>query len=457
MLGETVVSTGLILSSFALASPAISALRKGNEVESTEASTDSVARKGNATEPGGSSAASVVPKTNEPHSVGPTVEVHVNRVLVPVVVRDKKGFTVDGLKKEDFNVFDNDKARPISGFLVEKRGGSDTGNSGDPGSKQPTNTPPELVLPKRIIVFLFDDMHLSMAGVAYARKAASKTLEALGPSDLAAVVTTSGKVNSGLTHDPAELHKGLIAVQPQEIYRTDAGDCPKIDYYQADLIVNKHDDVALQDAITQVVTVCDPKLPVNLAEKIVQTTAMRTLVLGSQDVRTTYAAISEFVRRIAKMPGQRMIILVSSGFLPIEQEARTLESELIDLAAQSDVTISAIDARGLYTASVTASDDVRKRDPNLVADYRRTSMSMAENSMGELAYGTGGMFFHNNNDLDAGFRSLTQAPEQVYVLELSLDDAEMDGKYHRLKVKLDRNGLDVNARRGYFVAQTGEE
>ena len=71
--------------------------------------------------------------------------------------------------------------------------------------------------------------------------------------------------------------------------------------------------------------------------------------------------------------------------------------------------------------------------------------------MAELADGTGGTFFHNNNDLDAGFRRLTDAPETVYVLELSLDNIKLDGSYHRLKVSLSHDGFDVNARHGYFT------
>jgi VWFA-related protein len=69
--------------------------------------------------------------------------------------------------------------------------------------------------------------------------------------------------------------------------------------------------------------------------------------------------------------------------------------------------------------------------------------------MSEIADGTGGAFFHNSNDLGAGFKSLTDAPEVVYVLELSPEGVKPDGSYHRLKVEVDREGMRLQARQGY--------
>ena len=74
----------------------------------------------------------------------------------------------------------------------------------------------------------------------------------------------------------------------------------------------------------------------------------------------------------------------------------------------------------------------------------------------ELTDGTGGTFFHNNNDLDAGFRGITETPETVYVLELSLADVKPDGHYHALKVNVNREGVKVQARRGYFLPKLGK-
>ena len=50
------------------------------------------------------------------------LEMNVDRLLVPVVVRDRQGHIINDLKQEDFQVFDNNKVRPVSRFTVERRG-----------------------------------------------------------------------------------------------------------------------------------------------------------------------------------------------------------------------------------------------------------------------------------------------------------------------------------------------
>jgi hypothetical protein len=72
--------------------------------------------------------------------------------------------------------------------------------------------------------------------------------------------------------------------------------------------------------------------------------------------------------------------------------------------------------------------------------------------MEELADATGGRYFHNNNDLKAGFAQVAASPEFVYVLGLSPQNLKPDGAYHALQVKLtNARGLDAQARRGYYA------
>ncbi len=68
-----------------------------------------------------------------------------------------------------------------------------------------------------------------------------------------------------------------------------------------------------------------------------------------------------------------------------------------------------------------------------------------------LASGTGGVFYQNSNDYDAGFARTSATPEYLYVLGFSPIDMKLDGSFHNLKVTLKTPGLTVEARKGYFA------
>lgn len=409
------------------------------------------------------------------------IQVGVNSVLVPVVVRDAHGRAVGDLTQKDFALFDQDKARAIVGFTVQKRAAGETLAPKVENGPVSIAPPPSITIldtaakmPERFIAFLFDDMHFEPAELLRIKIVATKILgQTVGDSDMAAVVTTSG-TSSGLTRDHAVLEAAVEKISPHSLYHTDPHACPPIDVFQADLIVNHHNMQAMDAAKDSYATCAHAaggsenqmgggqmgglQVGEDMSARMVRAAASQVLEVNDRDVAVTLSTVKEFVRRIGKLPGQQhTLILVSPGFLTLTQNATREKSEVLDLAARENVTISALDARGLYTTNLDASQRGAASSRDLMTGessyYHSETMTMSEDVMAEFANGTGGTFFHNSNDLAGGFKQLAQAPEYVYLLEMSLDKVKADGAYHRLKVKVDRDHLSVEARRGYVAPQ----
>ncbi len=286
-----------------------------------------------------------------------TIKSNVDVAVVPVLVRDAHGRAIGDLKKEDFQILDNGKPQIVTGFTIQQRAGLATGTQGAQPSASVTVTPQWAVVPNRFIVFLFDDMHLSAGDLAQAQKASTKMLaRSLTEQDMAAVVSMSGGINSGFTRDFAVLQDAIMKLHPLGIFRSTGSDCPNLDYHQADLIANKHNSAALEAAIDETFS-CSPGLGMrNIAESMAESAATRSVAMGDQDIRVTLLSMGEYVRRMAALPGSRTLILVSPGFLILTPESRSEESRIMDTAAQSNVTVSALDARGLYTLEMDASE-----------------------------------------------------------------------------------------------------
>ena len=125
----------------------------------------------------------------------------------------------------------------------------------------------------------------------------------------------------------------------------------------------------------------------------------------------------------------------------------------IDRALRANVIISTLDARGLYNVDSDVADVRPIADAAITKiQYRRESAAASTEVLASLAEGTGGNFFHNNNDMNEGFKRTTGAPEVSYVLGFSPADLKLDGSFHNLKVTLKSpEKLTLQARKGYYA------
>jgi VWFA-related protein len=396
------------------------------------------------------------------HDEPTTFKVNVRLVVVRAVVRDSQGHAVGNLHQEDFQLFDKGKPQVITQFEVEQPGTiaakarqKSVENSGDiPSSDVPPNPVNATPGPERFVAYMFDDIHLEFGDLAHIREAAERHFAALRSTDRAAIFTTSGLTVLDFTDDRTKLHDTLLRLQPRPISRGFEFDCPQISYYQADLIVNRNDPEATQVAIQEALDCESSNLqgaPRVSVKATITSLSAGVLSAGEQESRLSLGSLKDVVHSVSRMPGQRSVVLVSPGFIVPQLEYEY--TDIIDRAVHSQITINTLDARGLYVPLPFG--DVSQRThapPPGKALIESAAADANDDLLAVLADGTGGIFFHNNNDFDQGFRRVAETPEYSYMLAFVPQNLKLDGSYHSLKVKLvNEQRLTLQARRGYYA------
>jgi VWFA-related protein len=393
-----------------------------------------------------------------------TFKVRVNLVLVRVVVRDAKGKIVSNLKKEDFQLYDNKKLQAISSFNVETletRTASAVASAAGAGSSSSADAAggKAVVLPQRFVSMVFDDVHLSTSDAVFVRDSATRFFEALAASDRVSLNTTSGQLTQEFTDDHESLGKALLGISPRSLTNHSSRDCPDMSYYQADQIVNWSNTQALAVATAETLQCAfnNNTQMMTAAHGMAQAAAYAMLAQGDGETEYAYRHLEEVIRRLASMPGQRVLVLVSPGFLTTTLQLEA--SEIVDRAVRANIVINTIDARGLYTPDVTGdiaeppNDTIRAA--GFKASYRVQAQFAQEDVLAQLANGTGGKFYHNRNDVDEAMREAGAAPAYSYLLGFSPQNLKIDGRFHTLKVALaSKEKLEIQARHGYFAPKT---
>jgi VWFA-related protein len=390
----------------------------------------------------------------------PTFKVRVNLVLVRVVVRDSQGNVVPNLKKEDFQLFDNRKPQAISSFSVETPAThaivatAAATPSIQAAAESPALTP--TALPQRFVSVVFDDTSLSTTDAVTVRAAATRLFGSMAPSDRVGIYTTSGQFTQEFTADREALKESLLRIVPHPL-STSPGlhPCPEINYYEADQIVNFHDAQALAVATEDAVQCAfnGDETQRAQAASMAESSAQQAASQGDAQGDYIYRHLEDAMRRLSAMPGQRVMVFVSPGFIVTTYTREG--GDLIDRANRANIVINTIDARGLYTPDMGDIADP-PRDTVLTAGPKtmyRTSAQFAQTEiLAQFADGTGGTFFHNRNDLDEGLRRAVVAPSLSYLLAFSPQNLKVDGRYHTLKVSLmGKQKYTVQTRHGYYA------
>jgi VWFA-related protein len=419
----------------------------------------------------------------------PVIRLDVRHVLVPVVVTDKKGHHVNGLRASDFRISEDGVQQEIASFSSDTAGAVD--------DIAALSKPNSVAGPRHTFVICIDTLHASSANAARLREALENLFEKEKPADAQYVLIGIGRqlqVLQPATPSPLAI---LLKLRSTAFQNAMGGLDASALSAQLQTLRTRMDEFCKHCA-------CGNRSSQGSCNSQIDTLKQSLDADAERWIGPTNGLLEQFknvVEELAKVPTSRALILVSDGFninpkrefyqvvsayLPNVPQFKLDDSkdvepglrEALKVATERGVIIDTVDSRGSATASLanTGSMDAgaasgnsgdysmlgtnrsATRSPRNVAaqnaDPKANPFPSQESvSMVQLARATGGVYFHDSGDLLKQFRSALADGRQYYLLSYVPKNAARDGKFRTIRVETIDAKLTVRAKSGYWAAQ----
>ena len=408
---------------------------------------------------------SVVLAQQQPPPAAPSTPVFrnsVNLVLIDVVVRDKRGNIVTGLKQDDFELFEDGKKQDILSFAFEhvssdakpiesasmfstaSNGSTPVVNAAPPRAAGPApaaaatpDTPAqpltsEDVAGHRLLTLLFDTSSMQPEDVQKAVESAQRWVnEQMTPADLVAVasISTSLQVLTDFTSSKErvlQVLSGFTGADSTAFGAVDASTASTDDANNTST-----DDTTAVDASAQ------------------------ELDSFNNDVRLR--ALKTLAEALAPLQQKKAILYFSSG---MERNGTDNQVELraaTNAAVKANVAIYPIDSRGLQAVVPGGSGRQGSRGgrgafSGQQVQQQFTQLQAQQETLTTLAANTGGTAFTDRNDFGEAFTKVTRDISSYYILGFASTNPARDGRFRRITVKLkSQSDAKVEAREGYYA------
>src|SRR5574338_294503 len=374
----------------------------------------------------------------------PVIRRGINYVSVDVIVTDSKGNPVLDLKPEDFEVTEEGKPQKVETFQVVKVG-QEQGEQLPSPIRTEADMEREAQRPDvRIFAFLLDDYHVRRGSSLGVRDPLSRFIEQqIAPTDLVGIMYPLTPVSDfQLTRNRdalASAFKNFIGrkfeYEPRNSFEE------RYAYYPAETVERIRNQVTLS-ALRGLVTHLG-----GLRE------GRKAVILVSEGFSNTLPA--QLADPVAAMPGignpyhgRPSPTDDTAGQTTREFFAQTdLMTELRDVYAaanRSNTAIYTLDPRGLAPFEFDINEGVGNNADRVAAQTTRDTLYT-------LAGETDGRAIVNRNDLDGGLRQIVRDSSAYYLLGYNSTQSPTDGKFHEIKVRIKRPGVQVRSRKGYWA------
>src|SRR5947208_4895538 len=355
-------------------------------------------------------------------------------VLTNVVVRDKQGNLVRGVTQDAFSIYEDGQQQRISSFDFENVDALATAGAAGPtvsgtaapmriiGSKESVNK--EQLKNHRLIVLFFDFSAMEPDDIDRAVFAAQKYVDKqMAPADLVSVISlaSSMRVDQDFTNDKTRLKSVLAGYTSGEGQGFQSGDTGSADGTPDTGGSFVADDSEYNQFNT------DRKLQ----------------------------AIQSVAKALLKIDQKKSIIYFSNGVSRSGIENQVQLRATTNAAVQANVALYTLDVRGLQ--AFAAGGEAQHASLRGRAAYSGQSVldqfssnADSQETLTTLAGDTGGKAFLDSNDLSGVFTAVQRDTSAYYVIGYRSSNPEMNGKFRRVKVVLNRPDLKLEYRKGYF-------
>jgi VWFA-related protein len=386
-------------------------------------------------------------------------------VQTDVLVFDRQGRFVDGLKREQFELRVDGKAQPVSFFEQVAAGSAreEALRTTQGAQTEALSKMSQMVERGRTVIFFVDDLHLSLDSMERTRRALRYFIEKeMRVDDQVAVVAASGNIGflGQFTENKAVL-RAAISRLSQVPYTVRDSDKPPMTEYIAIKIEHGDTEVIefyVEELLKGFVTRGGNRATNRNAVKETVKNRARQIVIGVEAVTTnTLASLESLMRSSSEIPGRKLVFFISDGFyLDPKRTGSAATNQLkrvTDAATRAGVVVYTIDARGLVSGQIDATND-RPIDPTGRVDRANVGeITLSQDGLNALADDTGGRATRNRSAIDDWVKNVLQETSNYYVLAWRPQSEEQkDMKYKNIEVKVvGRPELSVRLPRGFFM------
>ena len=387
-------------------------------------------------------------------------------VQTDVMVFDKHGRFVDGLKPEQFQLKINNTQREISFF---ERIGSGSSANENPEAKP--NQPNSIDRRKsdaqrRSVIFFVDDLHLAPDSLARTRKALLEFIDrGVDKNDLVAITSPSGQIGflQQFTSDKDALRSAVARLNYRTNTKLDMEQPPMSEYVA--LKIREGDEQAMTYYIQEIQKQNCYRVPGSVtlicsvspqsARLLVQERAQQIVTQSAPATDDTLRLLEGLMRTAAQVPGRKIVFVISDGFYLNDRKSGSIDriKKVTDAAGRAGVVIYTLDARGIVGDSIDITNNSPIDTKGFLTGASIGEISASQDGLNALAADTGGQAFRNTNrPMHEWVEKVMDETSNYYLLAWKPDnDEQKRGKFKSIEISVvGRPDLKVRMRGTYF-------